>query len=407
MAIGKHKTAALLDAVETTFDALNGSYANLYWDSTLVDRPLALSFSPRIVQQIVIEWSAGSENGLTTAVVGKASDGRANADVSAIDLSDVGQSVQTSVQTGEGMMDQIVLELDPPTEISHLQLKRRMNHAVLPPQFKVSLVAADGRETVHDEAAVTDAFWQEQKSHALGSRFPRLWRLARNAIQSAISQDYEGTRKEFSALRKFIGAEAYTTFGAALNSHWLLARHHEFGQHGVSNTFRFWSDDEKKVYLTEIRDLCQLLKSEGIESCVCFGTLLGFVRDDQFIPHDDDADILCFNMNRAFSAEDFIAKISQVGESGGMKVIKESGQFIRMFTPTGRSLDFFVCDVDGQDCHLHPAKHKPTHYDTMFPMGQIQQMGITLPSPNLPENLLRDIYGEGWVTPVPFFEHKW
>ena len=49
-----------------------------------------------------------------------------------------------------------------------------------------------------------------------------------------------------------------------------------------------------------------LSKENNIKYCLFFGTLLGFVRQEGFIAHDEDTDIALFNIS-----EDFIARLKK------------------------------------------------------------------------------------------------
>ena len=60
-----------------------------------------------------------------------------------------------------------------------------------------------------------------------------------------------------------------------------------------------------------------LSKENDIKYCLFFGTLLGFVRQEGFIAHDEDTDIALFNIS-----EDFVARLKK-------KLIKEEFYIFR------------------------------------------------------------------------------
>ena len=55
---------------------------------------------------------------------------------------------------------------------------------------------------------------------------------------------------------------------------------------------------EKDEAMAHLRDADEILTSEGVEYCLMFGTLLGLLRHGDFIPWDDDLDIIIFNRHK-------------------------------------------------------------------------------------------------------------
>lgn len=53
---------------------------------------------------------------------------------------------------------------------------------------------------------------------------------------------------------------------------------------------------EKDAAMKHLRDTDDILTSEGVDYCLMFGTLLGLLRHKDFIPWDDDIDIIIFDI---------------------------------------------------------------------------------------------------------------
>ncbi len=55
---------------------------------------------------------------------------------------------------------------------------------------------------------------------------------------------------------------------------------------------------EKNAAMNHLRDADELLTSAGVDYCLMFGTLLGLLRHGDFIPWDDDLDIIIFDIKK-------------------------------------------------------------------------------------------------------------
>ena len=56
--------------------------------------------------------------------------------------------------------------------------------------------------------------------------------------------------------------------------------------------------DQKNEALRLLKDADEILTAEGVDYCLMFGTLLGLLRHGDFIPWDDDLDIIIFDIER-------------------------------------------------------------------------------------------------------------
>ena len=75
--------------------------------------------------------------------------------------------------------------------------------------------------------------------------------------------------------------------------------------------------EAKNAALRHIRDADEILTAEGVDYCFMFGTLLGLLRHGDFIPWDDDLDIIIFDI------EGFEKKCLKKFEEKGYVVLQD------------------------------------------------------------------------------------
>ena len=144
-------------------------------------------------------------------------------------------------------------------------------------------------------------------------------------------------------------------------------------------------------------------KVVGKDLFLCYGTLLGYVRDGDFIEHDDDVD-LCFladadGWNGAFS--EFMEAVRRLRQSGERVDVHSAVHF--HWHIEGLALDLFMGWTDGDRLNMYEVSGcLPRH--RLLPLRRGRFLGRDVFLPNDPEALLRLIYGEGWHIPDPNFQ---
>lgn len=193
-----------------------------------------------------------------------------------------------------------------------------------------------------------------------------------------------------------------------LNSEVLLGRGLEFTQHGVKRTFRFWSQDEKKCYLDFAHDVCRVLVRAGVvDVCVGYGGALAFGRSRDLIPHDDDLDLIVSLKVESFpTISDGLEHVQTILKSSGLNV---HGNYLshRHVSKSGFSVDLFVgIDEDGF-FSSYPGPRKYIRSETIFPASLHVLFNAPVLLPRALKSYLAAVYGNGWETPDPNFNHKW
>jgi SAM-dependent methyltransferase len=170
------------------------------------------------------------------------------------------------------------------------------------------------------------------------------------------------------------------------------------------------SPETATVVTTQVRQILELMREQGVDAYVCYGLLLGAVRTGHVIGHDDDGDV---------------AYLSRADNPVG--VLVESYRLERMFQRAGwrttRNVAgyFYVhgTAADGRTIHLDvfasfhwqgtffvvPFVRGQLGRDKILPLGSVQLEGQRLPAPADPDALLALIYGPGWRVPDPSFRY--
>lgn len=153
-------------------------------------------------------------------------------------------------------------------------------------------------------------------------------------------------------------------------------------------------------------DLMADLRGAGVEPFICYGTLLGLVRDGRLIAHDDDADLAYL------SAHDHPADVARENYeieralvARGHSVVRHSAGHLQVRFETDGVLDHYL------DVFTAFAVEGSTYL--AFQVGaegldlsrrvELTVDGRVLPAPAEAEGLLAATYGEGWRVPDPSF----
>ena len=167
---------------------------------------------------------------------------------------------------------------------------------------------------------------------------------------------------------------------------------------------------DKDQYLAVMHVVVDQMRNWGFETVLCYGTLLGAVRDKGFIPHDDDVDMLYFDGST--DREDMMARRESVLEqfrSAGYRIWDSGTNF--HVTPPGYSvgIDLFPCYTAGNNTALMMQRYHYREIPTRLlkPVGSIEFYGETYPAPAEPEAFLAERYGSGWSVSDPFHEWPW
>jgi hypothetical protein len=160
--------------------------------------------------------------------------------------------------------------------------------------------------------------------------------------------------------------------------------------------------DDVEALLADVREVL------GVPVFIAYGTLLGAVREGDFIGHDTDADIAYLSERghpADIAAEAFRLQRELVAR--GWRTHRSTTTFLQVWREDGdgepNRIDiftaYFVGDTFALDCWVRGRLRRAD----IAPLGEVRLAGRALPAPAEPEPLLALTYGPGWRTPDPAF----
>ncbi|WP_307827864.1 methyltransferase domain-containing protein [Nocardioides sp. SYSU D00038] len=158
------------------------------------------------------------------------------------------------------------------------------------------------------------------------------------------------------------------------------------------------------------RALDDLRAHAGVEAYLCYGALLGAVRDGAMIAHDSDTDV-CYVSHGASPADVVLEsyRVERVLRSLGWRVLRMSGGDVKLLLPLsdGRvcHVDVFVAFRVGETFFQLGNRSGRLPESAVLPTSTVTLHGVELPAPADPEAMLAFVYGPGWRVPDPAFRY--
>lgn len=167
----------------------------------------------------------------------------------------------------------------------------------------------------------------------------------------------------------------------------------------MSEQSRSW----KEGMLGLVNGVRSALRPFDYELCVSYGTLLGLVRESDFIGHDDDVDcMLLVKANSMIGAvEDFHAACNLLRDYGYSVKFASNGQ--AKLVKGQSELDIFLAWFEADGLKLTFTVKTDVPITSILPIRTAKMLNIDVPVPNEPNVLLSTIYGANWKTPDSSF----
>ncbi|GAA1791288.1 hypothetical protein GCM10009795_041200 [Nocardioides hankookensis] len=178
-----------------------------------------------------------------------------------------------------------------------------------------------------------------------------------------------------------------------------------------SPTFSVRTQADLDPLLDAMDDVLGALGDEGVAAFPAYGTLLGAVREGQFLGHDSDADL--GYVSRHTDPVDVVResfRLQRAVAARGMDTYRYSGAAFRVRVEEGdgipRGLDVFGGFLDGGRLYLMGEVGTDYEPEWIHPLGTCELAGRTFPAPARPEKLLEAMYGPSWRVPDPAYQFE-
>ena len=176
--------------------------------------------------------------------------------------------------------------------------------------------------------------------------------------------------------------------------------------------------DERDLIIRHIHDFFETVNKRQIRACIMFGTLLGKLRHDDFIPWDDDVDIVIFDFD-AF-LEQCAPELEQLGytvepdlrdgKRMGCRIFREDSATVpgkpRLRFPW---IGIWEHEVGEDGLIVLPPEVYRYRPEDFLPIGRTEFLGVPVGVPHNPTAILNTYFGsEDWmdVCQLPYRDHR-
>ncbi len=163
-----------------------------------------------------------------------------------------------------------------------------------------------------------------------------------------------------------------------------------------------WGKVAVEAYVEATKTVKSILNKDVF---IAYGTLLGKIRENGLIGHDDDVDAMfLLDANNAVDAGYEFFEVTEKLKQAGCDIIAvyEGGNFHWRMS-NNIVLDIFCCWVCEENICGYMFAFPGSHED-IYPVKSDSLCDVQVSLPASPEKFLSGIYGENWRIPDPYFQ---
>ena len=147
-----------------------------------------------------------------------------------------------------------------------------------------------------------------------------------------------------------------------------------------------------------LKDVCD---SAGLKFILFYGTLLGAVREHDFITHDEDIDLVMRKEDR----ETFLSQLFRLRELG-FEVAREDERGILSIIRRGEYIDIYWYETYEQDTRLKFCSRNICKREYIDELAELDFLGRPFYVPREYVAFLEYYYGKNWRTPIKQFDFQ-
>ncbi|UDY23011.1 class I SAM-dependent methyltransferase [Nocardioides sp. Kera G14] len=236
---------------------------------------------------------------------------------------------------------------------------------------------------------------------------PNLVRFLEGVTQVRL-QDVSGDRVWFEQEHRFSDADQRV---AVVNRLGQLLSVDKVGHLG--RAFTETPEEVRRELLTATYEVLDVLREKaGVDAYLCYGALLGAVRNGKMIGHDTDVDVCYYSQHGV--PVDIIResyRIERIVRAQGWMVTRMSGGDIKVVRVLSSGMKCHI-DIFGAftvQGTFYQFGNRSGAFDAqadLLPLGTVTLEGVEFPAPKHPEAMLAFVYGPHWKVPDPSFVHR-
>lgn len=192
---------------------------------------------------------------------------------------------------------------------------------------------------------------------------------------------------------------------------WIAPRFNlEHVLHGLKKTFRYWTEDEKQIYLSEAVAVIDALRPLSANACLFGGAALGWAREGKLLNHDDDLDVVvCLDKKLFPDLAIALEAVTQTLTAAGWEI---AATFFAQLWVTTKSkvaptLDVFIGLQEENGISCYPMPREALKKNQMFPAESRPLHGVQVPMPKVLKHYFEVDYGLQWQTPLHNYSIEW